>query len=175
MTGGPKLDYAVGEKRFAHIQSRPFLVQLEAVSSCPIICYLWEETNLIWLSPPYREILLSGNRQAIHTDHTATLSLTKSITFSYKVTAPAICSSLLCISQLPPSPCHPKSMLEAMSTHWTEGSHSKSPLTLKPMEPWLFSAVTSESVSTEQHAWLHGNSFYFAMNYINQLLCKLLN
>ncbi|KAK4823611.1 hypothetical protein QYF61_004214 [Mycteria americana] len=41
----PMLDNALGEEKFPNIQSKPPLVQLEAISSCPITCYLGEETN----------------------------------------------------------------------------------------------------------------------------------
>ena len=39
------LDNPFGEESFPNIQSKPPLVQLEAVSSHPIDCYLGEETN----------------------------------------------------------------------------------------------------------------------------------
>ena len=39
------LDNPFGEEVFPNIQSKPPLVQLEAVSSHPITCYLGEETN----------------------------------------------------------------------------------------------------------------------------------
>ncbi|KAK4821603.1 hypothetical protein QYF61_025180 [Mycteria americana] len=41
----PMLDNPFGEVKFPNIQSKPPLVQLEAISSCPITCYLGEETN----------------------------------------------------------------------------------------------------------------------------------
>ncbi|KAK4819936.1 hypothetical protein QYF61_015557 [Mycteria americana] len=41
----PVLDNPFGEVKFPNIQSKPPLVQLEAISSCPITCYLGEETN----------------------------------------------------------------------------------------------------------------------------------
>ncbi|KAK4816514.1 hypothetical protein QYF61_017614 [Mycteria americana] len=34
-----------GEEKFPNIQSKPPLVQLEAISSCPVTCYLGEETD----------------------------------------------------------------------------------------------------------------------------------
>ena len=39
------LDHTFGEEIFPNIQSKPPLAQLEAVSSCPITCYLEEETD----------------------------------------------------------------------------------------------------------------------------------
>ena len=41
------LDNPLGEEIFPNIQAKPRLVQLEAISSCPITCYLGEE-------PPFR-------------------------------------------------------------------------------------------------------------------------
>ena len=39
------LDNPFGEEIFPNIQSKPPLAQLEAISSCPIACYLGEETD----------------------------------------------------------------------------------------------------------------------------------
>ena len=36
---------AVGEEIFPNIQSKPPLAQLQAISSCPVACYLGEKTN----------------------------------------------------------------------------------------------------------------------------------
>ncbi|KAK4827827.1 hypothetical protein QYF61_021911 [Mycteria americana] len=41
----PMLDNPFSEVEFPNIQSKPPLVQLEAISSCPITCYLGEETD----------------------------------------------------------------------------------------------------------------------------------
>ncbi|KAK4806225.1 LOW QUALITY PROTEIN: hypothetical protein QYF61_013369 [Mycteria americana] len=41
----PMLDNPFSEVKFPNIQSKPPLAQLEAVSSCPITCYLGEETD----------------------------------------------------------------------------------------------------------------------------------
>ncbi|KAK4828027.1 hypothetical protein QYF61_022804 [Mycteria americana] len=41
----PMLDNPLSEEKFPNIQSKPPLAQLEAISSCPITCYLGEETN----------------------------------------------------------------------------------------------------------------------------------
>ncbi|KAK4831375.1 hypothetical protein QYF61_017506 [Mycteria americana] len=41
----PMLDNSLGEEKFPNIQSKPPLAQLEAISSCPITCYLGEETD----------------------------------------------------------------------------------------------------------------------------------
>ncbi|KAK4824504.1 hypothetical protein QYF61_015902 [Mycteria americana] len=41
----PVLDNPLGEEKFPNIQSKPPLAQLEDISSCPITCYLGEETD----------------------------------------------------------------------------------------------------------------------------------
>ncbi|KAK4828309.1 hypothetical protein QYF61_025321 [Mycteria americana] len=41
----PMLDNPLCEEKFPNIQSKPPLAQLEAISSCPITCYLGEETD----------------------------------------------------------------------------------------------------------------------------------
>ncbi|KAK4820115.1 hypothetical protein QYF61_020347, partial [Mycteria americana] len=41
----PMLDNPFGEEIFPNIQSKPPLAQLEAISSCPMACYLGEETD----------------------------------------------------------------------------------------------------------------------------------
>ncbi|KAK4816192.1 hypothetical protein QYF61_012657 [Mycteria americana] len=41
----PMLDNPFSEEKFPNIQSKPPLTQLEAISSCPITCYLGEETD----------------------------------------------------------------------------------------------------------------------------------
>ncbi|KAK4824286.1 hypothetical protein QYF61_013031 [Mycteria americana] len=41
----PMLDNPFSEVKFPNLQSKPPLVQLEAISSCPITCYLGEETD----------------------------------------------------------------------------------------------------------------------------------
>ncbi|KAK4831231.1 hypothetical protein QYF61_016329, partial [Mycteria americana] len=41
----PMLDNPFTEEKFPNIQSKPPLAQLEAISSCPITCYLGEETD----------------------------------------------------------------------------------------------------------------------------------
>ncbi|KAK4810927.1 hypothetical protein QYF61_013335 [Mycteria americana] len=41
----PMLDNPLSEVKFPNVQSKPPLAQLEAISSCPIICYLGEETD----------------------------------------------------------------------------------------------------------------------------------
>ncbi|KAK4830945.1 hypothetical protein QYF61_014404 [Mycteria americana] len=41
----PMLDNPFSEEKFPNIQSKPPLVQLEAITSCPISCYLGEETD----------------------------------------------------------------------------------------------------------------------------------
>ncbi|KAK4829526.1 hypothetical protein QYF61_005165 [Mycteria americana] len=41
----PMLDNPLGEEKFPNTQSKPPLAQLEAISSCPITCYLGEETD----------------------------------------------------------------------------------------------------------------------------------
>lgn len=37
-------DNPFSEESFHYIQAKPYLVQPEAISSCPILCYLREET-----------------------------------------------------------------------------------------------------------------------------------
>ncbi|KAK4825181.1 hypothetical protein QYF61_024661 [Mycteria americana] len=41
----PMLENPFSEVKFPNIQSKPPLAQLEAISSCPITCYLGEETD----------------------------------------------------------------------------------------------------------------------------------
>ncbi|KAK4827586.1 hypothetical protein QYF61_019488, partial [Mycteria americana] len=41
----PRLDNPFSEEKFPNIQSKPPLAQLEAISSCPITCYLGEESD----------------------------------------------------------------------------------------------------------------------------------
>ncbi|KAK4817034.1 hypothetical protein QYF61_026040 [Mycteria americana] len=41
----PMLDNPFSEEKFPNIQSKPPLAQLEAISSCPMACYLGEETD----------------------------------------------------------------------------------------------------------------------------------
>ncbi|KAK4831732.1 LOW QUALITY PROTEIN: hypothetical protein QYF61_018862 [Mycteria americana] len=41
----PMLDNPFSEEKFPNIESKPPLAQLEAISSCPITCYLGEETD----------------------------------------------------------------------------------------------------------------------------------
>lgn len=41
----PMLDLCVGDKILSKIQSKTPLVQLEAISSCAVACFLGEETN----------------------------------------------------------------------------------------------------------------------------------
>ncbi|KAK4827485.1 hypothetical protein QYF61_018785 [Mycteria americana] len=41
----PMLDNPLGEEKFPNIQSKPPPPQLEAISSCPMACYLGEETD----------------------------------------------------------------------------------------------------------------------------------
>ena len=52
----PMLDQPVSEDIFPNIQSKPPLAYLEAISSCPIACYLGEETKPTptGLQPPFR-------------------------------------------------------------------------------------------------------------------------
>lgn len=46
------LDHPFGEEFCPNIQSQFFLVQLEAISACPITCYMEEDTD-----PPYYNLL----------------------------------------------------------------------------------------------------------------------
>ncbi|KAK4814188.1 hypothetical protein QYF61_011911 [Mycteria americana] len=50
----PMLDHPFSEVKFPNIQSKPPLVQLEAISSRPITSYLGEETDPTSLQPPFR-------------------------------------------------------------------------------------------------------------------------
>ncbi|KAK4818570.1 hypothetical protein QYF61_014706 [Mycteria americana] len=52
----PVLENPFSEEKFPHIQSKPPLAQLEAISSCPITCYLGEETDPTSLPPPFRQL-----------------------------------------------------------------------------------------------------------------------
>ncbi|KAK4808937.1 hypothetical protein QYF61_008217 [Mycteria americana] len=52
----PVLDNPFSEVKVPHIQSKPPLVQLEAISSRPITCYLGEETDPTSLHPPFRQL-----------------------------------------------------------------------------------------------------------------------
>ena len=52
----PMLHHPFSEEIFPNIQSKPPLVQLEAVSSCPVTCYLGEETDPTCLHPPFRQL-----------------------------------------------------------------------------------------------------------------------
>ncbi|KAK4815156.1 hypothetical protein QYF61_017597 [Mycteria americana] len=52
----PMLDHPFSEVKFPHIQSKPPLAQLEAISSRPITCYLGEETDPTSLQPPFRQL-----------------------------------------------------------------------------------------------------------------------
>ncbi|KAK4824258.1 LOW QUALITY PROTEIN: hypothetical protein QYF61_012524 [Mycteria americana] len=50
----PMLDKPFSEVKFPNIQSKPPLVQLKAISSCPIICYLGEETDPHLSTPSFQ-------------------------------------------------------------------------------------------------------------------------
>uniref|UniRef100_A0A8C3JPI2 Uncharacterized protein n=1 Tax=Calidris pygmaea TaxID=425635 RepID=A0A8C3JPI2_9CHAR len=51
------LDNPFLEEIFPNIQSKPPLVQLEAVSSCPIVCHLGEETDPCLSTPPLQVVI----------------------------------------------------------------------------------------------------------------------
>ncbi|KAK4815422.1 hypothetical protein QYF61_001410 [Mycteria americana] len=57
----PMLDNPLGEEKFPNIQSKPPLAQLEAISSCPITCYLGEETDP-HLSTPSFQVAVESNK-----------------------------------------------------------------------------------------------------------------
>ncbi|KAK4825179.1 hypothetical protein QYF61_024659 [Mycteria americana] len=57
----PMLDNPLGEEKFPNIQSKPPLAQLEAISSCPITCYLGEETDP-HLSTTSFQVLVESNK-----------------------------------------------------------------------------------------------------------------
>lgn len=52
----PKFDNPFSEDIFPSIQPKPLLVQLDAVSSCPIICYVRKETDTHLTEPPFRQL-----------------------------------------------------------------------------------------------------------------------
>jgi len=41
----PMPDHSFSKEIFPNIQSKPLLMQLEAIAPCPVTCYLGEETN----------------------------------------------------------------------------------------------------------------------------------
>ncbi|KAK4818165.1 hypothetical protein QYF61_007607, partial [Mycteria americana] len=53
------LDNPFSEDIFPNIQSKPPLMQLEAISSCPMTCYLGEETNTHLSTTSFRLYMLS--------------------------------------------------------------------------------------------------------------------
>ncbi|KAK4823797.1 hypothetical protein QYF61_006519 [Mycteria americana] len=55
----PTLDNPLGEVKFPNIQSKPPLAQLEAISSCPITCYLGEETDPHLSTPSFQAVVES--------------------------------------------------------------------------------------------------------------------
>ncbi|KAK4815820.1 hypothetical protein QYF61_007429, partial [Mycteria americana] len=57
----PMLPNPFSEVKFPNIQSKPPLVQLEAISSCPITCYLGEETDP-HLSTPSFQVVVESNK-----------------------------------------------------------------------------------------------------------------
>ncbi|KAK4813420.1 hypothetical protein QYF61_004989 [Mycteria americana] len=57
----PMLDNPFSEVKFPNIQSKPPLAQLEAISSCPITCYLGEETDP-HLSTPSFQVVEESNK-----------------------------------------------------------------------------------------------------------------
>jgi len=54
-------DNAFGEEIFPNIQSKPPLMQLEAISSCPIAGYLGEETNTSLATTSF-QVGVEGNK-----------------------------------------------------------------------------------------------------------------
>ncbi|KAK4813829.1 hypothetical protein QYF61_001833 [Mycteria americana] len=57
----PMLDNPFSEVKFPNIQSKPPLVQPEAISSCPITCYLGEETDT-HLSTTSFQVVVESNK-----------------------------------------------------------------------------------------------------------------
>ncbi|KAK4827323.1 hypothetical protein QYF61_016573 [Mycteria americana] len=55
----PVLDNPFREEKFPNIQSKPPLVQLEAISSCPMACYLGEETDPHLSTPSFQAVVES--------------------------------------------------------------------------------------------------------------------
>lgn len=50
----PVLWHPFSEEVLSDISSEPPLLQLETISSCPITCYLWKETNTLSVQPLFR-------------------------------------------------------------------------------------------------------------------------
>ncbi|KAK4820565.1 hypothetical protein QYF61_001628 [Mycteria americana] len=57
----PMLDNPFSEEKFPNIQSKPPLAQLETISSCPIACYLGEETDS-HLSTTSFQVVVESNK-----------------------------------------------------------------------------------------------------------------
>ncbi|KAK4824081.1 hypothetical protein QYF61_010592 [Mycteria americana] len=55
----PMLDNPFSEVKFPNIQSKPPLAQLEAISSCPMACYLGEETDPHLSTPSFQVVVES--------------------------------------------------------------------------------------------------------------------
>ncbi|KAK4809371.1 hypothetical protein QYF61_001889 [Mycteria americana] len=53
------LENPFSEEKFPHIQSKPPLAQPEAISSCPITCYLGEETDPHLSTPSFQAVVES--------------------------------------------------------------------------------------------------------------------
>ena len=54
------LDNPFGEDIFPNIQAKPPLVQPEAISSCPVACYLGEETDTHLTITSFQVLVESG-------------------------------------------------------------------------------------------------------------------
>jgi len=55
---------AFGEEIFPDIQSKPPLVQLKAISSCPIACYLGKETGIRLATTSFQVVVESKTKSA---------------------------------------------------------------------------------------------------------------
>ncbi|KAK4810060.1 hypothetical protein QYF61_007224 [Mycteria americana] len=56
----PMLDNPFSEVKFPNVQSKPPLAQLEAISSCPVTCYLGEETDPHLYTTPFQVVVESN-------------------------------------------------------------------------------------------------------------------
>ncbi|KAK4825857.1 hypothetical protein QYF61_003131 [Mycteria americana] len=62
----PMLDNPFSEEKFPNIQSKHPLAQLEAISSCPITCYLGEETDPHLSTASFQPLLIRLVLQTLH-------------------------------------------------------------------------------------------------------------
>jgi len=58
-------DHSLSKEIFRNIQSKPHLMQLEAISSCPIAGYLGEETTNTCLATTSFQVVVESNKVPI--------------------------------------------------------------------------------------------------------------